>query len=181
MASSLRANTSLSVSLLFVFLLLSFSEAREILVGGKPSSWKIPSSESDSLNQWAGKIRFKVGDFLVWKYESGKDSVLQVSKEDYINCITSKPIKEYNDGKTKLELDRHGAFYFISGAKGHCEEGQKLIVVVMSPRHRSPAISPAPSPAEFQGPAVAPSPTSSATSLQGGLLVALGLLALWVF
>ncbi|KAJ7966275.1 Early nodulin-like protein [Quillaja saponaria] len=181
MAGSLRVNLSSSASLVLLFLLLSFSEAREILVGGKSDSWKVPSSESDSLNQWAGKMRFKVGDFLVWKYESGKDSVLQVSKENYVNCSTVNPIKEYKDGDTKVELERHGAFYFISGAKGHCQKGQKLIVVVLSPRHGHTGISPAPSPANFEGSAVAPSPTSSATSLQGGLLVAVGLLSILVF
>ncbi|KAE8720455.1 nuclear nucleic acid-binding protein C1D [Hibiscus syriacus] len=129
-------------------------EAIEILVGGKENAWKIPSSESDSLNKWAGssvsasatlsviyvlnKLHF-VTLFLfaflslyitVWKYDSGQDSVL-------------------------------GPFYFISGAKGHCEQGQKLVVVVLSPRHSYTGISPAPSPAEIEGPAVAPTSNGS--------------------
>lgn len=116
----------------------------------------------------------------MWKYEGGKDSVLQVSKEDYVNCKTSNPIGEYSDGNTKVKLDRPGPFYFISGANGHCEKGQKLVVIVLTPRNRHMGISPAPSPAEFEGPAVPP--TSSATALQGGLMAALvGVLALWFF
>ncbi|KAJ1377599.1 Phytocyanin domain [Sesbania bispinosa] len=87
--------------LLLLFLLFGFSSAREILVGGKPDSWKIPSSESGSLNQWAERSRFLIGDYLVWKYDGGKDSVLQVSKEGYANCSTSNPIKEYNDGNQR--------------------------------------------------------------------------------
>nr|ACU17156.1 unknown [Glycine max] len=164
-------------SLLLLFFLFGFSAAKELLVGGKIDAWKIPSSESDSLNQWAERSRFRVGDHLVWKYENGKDSVLEVTREDYANCSTSKPIKEYNDGNTKVKLEHAGPFYSISGAKGHCEKGQKLIVVVMSPRH---IISPAPSPTEFhfEGPAVAP--TSSATTFQVGLLTALGVLAMYV-
>ncbi|TKY74803.1 Early nodulin protein 1 [Spatholobus suberectus] len=167
-----------SASLLLLFLLFGFSAAKELLVGGKIDAWKIPSSEADSLNQWAERSRFRVGDHLVWKYESGKDSVLEVTREDYGNCSTSNPINEYSDGNTKVKLERPGPFYFISGAKGHCEKGQKLIVVVMSPRHRYTAISPAPSPAELEGPAVAP--TSSATTLQVGLVTALGVLAMYV-
>ncbi|KAE8672060.1 nuclear nucleic acid-binding protein C1D [Hibiscus syriacus] len=54
-----------------------------------------------------------------------------------------------------------GPFYFISGAKGHCEQGQKLVVVVLSPRHSYTGISPAPSPAEIEGPAVAPTSNGS--------------------
>ncbi|KAI4316407.1 hypothetical protein L6164_024389 [Bauhinia variegata] len=168
-------------SLAFLFLLFGFSVAKEIVVGGKTDAWKIPSSESDSLNQWAERSRFQVGDYLVWKYDGGKDSVLQVSKDDYANCNISNPIKKYDDGNTKVELDRPGAFYFISGANGHCEKGQKFVVVVMTPRNRHMGISPAPSPAEFEGPSAAPSPTSSATALQGGLMVVGGTLAMWVF
>lgn len=118
----------------------------------------------------------------VWKYDGEKDSVLQVSREDYTNCNISSPIKKYNDGDTKVKLDRPGPFYFVSGAKGHCEEGQKVVVVVITPKSRFYGFSPAPAPGptEFEGgPAVAP--TSSASALPGGLLVALGLLAMWTF
>ncbi|XP_057433458.1 early nodulin-like protein 14 [Lotus japonicus] len=169
-----------SASLLLLFLLFGFSAAKELLVGGKTDAWKVPSSEADSLNQWAEKSRFKVGDYLVWKYDGGKDSVLQVNKEDYGSCNTSNPIEEYKDGNTKVKLDRPGPHYFISGAKGHCEKGQKLVVVVMTPKHsRDRAISPASSPAELEeGPAVAP--TSSATVLQSGFVAVLGVLAMYV-
>ncbi|XP_010265565.1 PREDICTED: early nodulin-like protein 1 [Nelumbo nucifera] len=162
---------ALASSVVLVFLLFSFSEAREILVGGKTDAWKIPS-ESVSLNRWAEAARFQIGDTLVWKYDANKDSVLRVTKEAYSSCNVSSPIAEYKDGNSKIVLDRSGPFYFISGANGHCEKGQKLIVVVLSPRSRFISFSPAPSPAEIEGPAVAP--TSTATSLKGGLMVVLG-------
>ncbi|MBA0658037.1 hypothetical protein Goklo_010278 [Gossypium klotzschianum] len=168
----------LTSSFLF-FLFLSFTEAKEILVGGKTDAWKIPSSESDSLNRWAEKSRFRIGDSLVWKYDGGKDSVLQVTKEAYASCNTSNSIAEYKDGNTKVKLDRSGPFYFISGAKGYCEQGQKLHVVVLSQKHRYTGISPAPSPAEIEGPAIAP--TSSAAELKAGFLVTLGVVVLGLF
>ncbi|XP_055832805.1 early nodulin-like protein 1 [Solanum dulcamara] len=154
---------------------LSFTEARDHLVGGKTDSWKIPSSESDSLNHWAEKSRFLVGDSLVWKYDGKKDSVLEVSKRDYVTCNTSSPIAVHNDGDTKIVLEHSGAYYFISGAKGHCGQGQKLIVVTLSEKNmRRFADAPAPSPVEFDGPAVAPS--SNAASLKASLVVAFGVL-----
>ena len=116
---------------------------------------------------------------LVWKYDGGKDSVLQVTKEAYASCNASNPIAEYKDGNTKVKLEKSGPFYFISGAKGHCEQGQKLLVVVLSPRQRYTGISPAPSPAEIESPAVAP--TSSAAALKAGFLVTLGVLVLGLF
>ncbi|KAK6912492.1 Phytocyanin domain [Dillenia turbinata] len=166
-------------SLALMFLLFnSFSEAKELLVGGSSDAWKIPkSSQSYSLNDWAADHRFLTGDYLVWKYDSNEDSVLQVTRESYLKCNTSDPIAAYKDGNTKVKLDHSGPFYFISGAAGHCEKGQKLIVVVLSSRHRLFAISPAPAPAEYDGPAVAP--TSSATSLQSSVLVSFAVLV-WV-
>ncbi|XP_062101725.1 early nodulin-like protein 15 [Humulus lupulus] len=175
--------SGLSSSLIILFsLLFTISEAKEILVGGNSYSWSIPTSNETEtlLNKWAEKSRFRIGDTLVWKYDGEKDSVLEVSKEDYEACNTSRAMKEYKDGNTKVSLDRAGPFYFISGAKGHCEKGQKLIVVVLSPRrNRFYGISPAPSPAEIDGPAIAP--TSGVSSLRSGLVVAFGVLTFWLF
>ncbi|KAK4388971.1 Early nodulin-like protein 1 [Sesamum angolense] len=163
---------------LLVCLFLSFSEARDHLVGGKSDAWRIPSSESDTLNHWAQKSRFLIGDSLVWEYDATKDSVLQVTKRDYVTCNTSTPIETYTGGSTKVKLEHSGPYYFISGAEGHCKKGQKLIVVVMSEKHRRfIRVSPAPSPAEIEGPAIAPAPTSAAGRLGGGFfMLALGVL-----
>ncbi|KAJ6383076.1 hypothetical protein OIU77_031490 [Salix suchowensis] len=178
MACFQRAAVACTLVLMSFF--VGLSQAKDVLVGGKTDAWKIPSSESsDSLNKWAEAARFLVGDSLVWKYDGQKDSVLQVTKESYASCNTTNPIEEYKDGNTKVNLDRSGPFYFISGAQGHCEKGQKLAVVVLSQKHRYTGISPSPSPAEFDGPAVAP--TSSASTLRGGFLVALGVLILGLF
>lgn len=108
----------------------------------------------------------------MWTYDPNKDSVLQVTKKDYENCNTSSPIAAYKGGNTKVKLDSSGPYYFISGAEGHCEKGQKLIIVVLSARNRFMGISPAPSPVDFEGPAVAP--TSSGACLRGSLMVILG-------
>ncbi|THG10145.1 hypothetical protein TEA_007873 [Camellia sinensis var. sinensis] len=58
--------------------------------------------------------------------------MVEVRKRDYITCNTSSPIIEHKDGNTKVKLDRSGPFYFINREEGHCDKGQKLIVVVMS-------------------------------------------------
>ncbi|GFP79502.1 early nodulin-like protein 1 [Phtheirospermum japonicum] len=164
-----------SLLLLTIFLLAGFSKAQNHVI----KAWQIPSSVSDSLNHWAKKFRFLIGDSLVFKYDGSKDSVLEVTRRDYVTCNTSAPIKNYIGGDTTVRLGRPGLYYFISGAEGHCQKGQKLISVVISERHRR-VISPAPSPsAGNEGPAVAPAPASGAGSLSGGLLV-LGLGALLV-
>ena len=91
-------------------------------------------------------------------YDPKLDSVLQVTVEDYKVCSRSNPIKSYTDGNTTISLDHSGAFYFISGAKGHCEEGQKLEVRVLSAKHAPRAHPPATSPVSAPVPAPAPSP-----------------------
>ncbi|XP_057539533.1 early nodulin-like protein 15 [Amaranthus tricolor] len=173
----------ISVSLVVAFaLLFSFTDARDHLVGGKPECWKVPSTESDDfLNKWAQKTRFQIGDSLVWKYDSKKDSVLQVTREAYLSCNTSNPIAAHKEDETKIELTKSGPYYFISGTQAYCEKGEKLIVVVMAARNRpsgavSPAIAPSPD-SEFGAPAVAP--TSAASGLKGGLnlIVAVAVLA----
>ncbi|KAJ0091708.1 hypothetical protein Patl1_14579 [Pistacia atlantica] len=126
---------SLKILLLPILLLSFFSfsesgEIKELLVGGTENSWKIPPS-FDSLQKWAIKntFHFVYFDSLVFKYDGKTDSVLEVTEEDYEACETSKPIKEYRDGNTKISLST-GTKFFISGAEGHCEKGQKVEINV---------------------------------------------------
>ncbi|KAF8052514.1 hypothetical protein N665_1549s0001 [Sinapis alba] len=155
--------------LTFVILLLTrvshaASKPRVILVGGSDGSWKVPDSHNNSLNHWAEKNRFKVGDILVWKYDAKVDSVLQVTKEDYASCNTTKPLKQFIDGDTKLELEHSGLYFFISGAPDHCVKGEKITLLVLSERNSgggnrgwsdegSPKVSPYNSPSTTPAPA----------------------------
>ncbi|XP_074292878.1 early nodulin-like protein 13 [Silene latifolia] len=174
-----------SISLvLAIASLLSFTEARDHLVGSKPDAWQIPSSsDSDFLNKWAQSNRFHIADNLVWKYDNKKDSVVEVTREAYIACNTTNPIAEHKSDETKVLLTKAGPHYFISGVKDSCEKGEKLIVVVMSPRGRrsgtvSPVIAPAPA-TVVETPAV--SPTSGVDGIKGGLvMVVVGILAAFV-
>ncbi|XP_018461851.1 early nodulin-like protein 11 [Raphanus sativus] len=157
--------------LTLVYLLLTTvshaaSKPRMILVGGYVGSWKVPDSPSNTLNHWAEANRFKVGDVLVWAYDAKVDSVLQVTKEDYDSCNTSKPLKQFNDGDTKFKLDNSGPYFFISGAPGSCTKGERIHLVVLAERNNvgagsrdfgSPKVSPVSSPpASTHAPAPAP-------------------------
>ena len=87
-----------------------------------------------------------------------------------MTCNTSSPIAAHNDGNTEVKLEQAGPYYFISSAQGNCKKGQKLIVVVLSEKHRRfMGISPAPSPLEIQPPA--PAPASSAASFKASFLM----------
>jgi hypothetical protein len=58
---------------------------------------------------------------------------LVVSEEEYEKCHSAHPLFFSNDGDGVFKLDRPGLFYFISGAAGHCERGQKMVVKVLEP------------------------------------------------
>ncbi|KAM1703612.1 hypothetical protein ACFX1X_026209 [Malus domestica] len=126
----------------FVFVLFAFSEAKVILVGDKDVSWNVDSVKA--LAQWAENRRFRIGYVLKWKKEEGRDSVVQVTKEAYETCDTSKPIKADVE---EITLDRSGPFYFISGVKEHCDKGLKLTVVVLTEKPKYGSYSPLPAPA----------------------------------
>ncbi|KAF7843385.1 Early nodulin-like protein 1 [Senna tora] len=123
--------------------------------------------------------QFKVGDEFGWQkpalnqtsfysqwaeiFEYRNDSVLTVEKWDYYHCDGSDPITAFDNGKSIINLDRPGFFFFISGSHDHCINGQRLIVDVMSPHPAAspPSIIIAPSPDDDQEASSSPSPSSS--------------------
>lgn len=104
-------------------------------------------------------------------------------KEDYERCNGTTPIEKYDDGKTKIEFNRSGQYFYFIGDHGSngCVSGQRLTVAVISdelrhghhtpnkPNHNhtavAPTLSPAPSPNDIP-------PESGATThgLRGGFM-----------
>jgi hypothetical protein len=146
----------------FLFLsgfMCSCSEAFTFYVGGK-QGW-VTKPDQD-YNTWASNNRFQAHDSIVFKYKKGSDSVLLVNKEDYYGCHTNNSIKKWDDGETDFKFGRSGPFYFIGGSKDACQNGQKLIVVVLQPRdHKIPPPSMAPKPSPLAPPHISHPPTAS--------------------
>ncbi|AES66907.1 putative cupredoxin [Medicago truncatula] len=140
-------------------LLMHKGDAYEFVVGGQ-KGWSAPSDpNANPYNQWAEKSRFQVGDSLVFNYQSGQDSVIQVtSQQDYENCNTDASSEKSSDGHTVIKLIKSGPHYFISGNKNNCLQNEKLLVIVLadrtnknsnqttSPPSPSPSVAPSPSP-----------------------------------
>lgn len=68
--------------------------------------------------------------FAVFLYPPSQDSVFQVTEHAYKQCDASDPISKMNDGNSLFNVTTPGNFYFISGAKGHCEKHQKIAIQV---------------------------------------------------
>ncbi|XP_028778553.1 mavicyanin-like [Neltuma alba] len=124
----MASSTFLSV-LLFTTVLCCAS-GFEFQVGGS-AGWVVPpANQTNMYHEWASHNRFQVGDSIRFKYK--KDSVMEVEEEGYKNCNSSHPNMFSNNGNTMFRFDHAGSFYFISGAAGHCQKGQKMIVRVLT-------------------------------------------------
>ncbi|KAI3702837.1 hypothetical protein L6452_28590 [Arctium lappa] len=126
-------------------------------VGGQ-DGWTLNPSEN--YNNWSGRLRFLINDTLHFKYDGGSDSVLVVNKGDYDGCNMNSPIMKLDGGDSLFKFDRSGPFYFVSGNKSNCDRGQKLIVVVLAVRNRSPPSPATLPPAPAVSPVIPPSPGS---------------------
>jgi hypothetical protein len=81
---------------------------------------------------------------------------MAVSKSDYKNCNTSKPIATWSTGNDSVVLNATGHHYFLCGFPGHCGIGQKVDIRVAASGHSSAAPSMAPAPASGSEAPVAP-------------------------
>ncbi|MBA0859717.1 hypothetical protein Goshw_009930 [Gossypium schwendimanii] len=62
-----------------------------------------------------------------------------MTPSEYDKCQTSHPQFFSNNGDTDYKLDQPGLFYFISGATGHCQRGQKMVIKVLGLQPENPA------------------------------------------
>ncbi|CAI0474700.1 unnamed protein product [Linum tenue] len=145
--------------------MISHSAARVFKVGDD-FGWQEPTNNSQLYTQWATTNRFQVGDSLLFEYKND-ESVAQVDKWGYYHCNTSTATAVFDNGRSSFELEQPGPFYFISGNFNHCNNGQLLVVEVMSMHHpHHPSISPQPAyayPPKPEGPSSSSSmvPSSS--------------------
>ncbi|XP_054812581.1 early nodulin-like protein 1 [Prosopis cineraria] len=154
------------LAVLCLVLLVEKSGAYEFIVGGQ-KGWTVPSDPNfNPYNTWAEKSRFQIGDSLVFNYNSGQDSVLEVKSEDYSNCNTDAPIAKYTDGHTVYKFNHSGHHFFISGNRDNCLKNEKLVIVVLANRssnNTQQAPTPAPSPLASSSTSAPSTPPSSAT------------------
>ncbi|KAF8701447.1 hypothetical protein HU200_033613 [Digitaria exilis] len=161
-------------------------------------------AQPDALNKWASINRFQVGDDLgkkrltltrhdlrschhssLFKLGAG-ESVLEVSRDDFNRCSTAAPLATHKAtaggvSAATVPLPRSGPYYFVGGAPGSCQKGERLFLVVMSQKHSRGhhlrGLAPAPAPeaesplaASFVGdPAAAPAPVTGAAGKTTGM------------
>lgn len=150
-------------------LLVAAASARQFRVG-EQRGWSVPDTNVEPYNAWAGRMRFQIGDQLLFVYPKETDSVLLVERSAYDSCNASSYVQKFDDGSTVFTFNRSGPFFFISGNEANCRANEKLFVVVLVDRsgRAPPAVAPAPSmPPSIPTPptsAPRPSPSSSPPS-----------------
>ncbi|CAB4277756.1 unnamed protein product [Prunus armeniaca] len=77
-------------------------------------------------NEWASTKDFYVNDTLIFTYNNQFHNVMQVTNQDFESCNPTSPVAVYTSGSDTITLERHGNFYFMCGAPGHCQAGQGL-------------------------------------------------------
>ncbi|XP_019161593.1 PREDICTED: mavicyanin [Ipomoea nil] len=102
--------------------------AAQHVVGGS-QGW----DESTDFDSWASGNTFKVGDQLVFRYNPGLHSVVELGSESaYKSCDTSSPVNSFSGGNDVVKLNKPGSRYFACGTAGHCEQGMKLKVTTLT-------------------------------------------------
>ncbi|PWA87567.1 Cupredoxin [Artemisia annua] len=149
-----RYNVAL-VGMMVVLSCVTFSSAKVYTVGDS-AGWAL----GVDYNTWASDKTFKVGDKLVFNYDSSH-TVDLVSSTDYTTCAIGNSIASYNTGTTTIALNKTGSQYFICGIPGHCTGGMQLTVKVTS----SDDVSPSPAPLAAPSPLSADSPIATGNTL----------------
>ncbi|TKY54838.1 Early nodulin protein 1 [Spatholobus suberectus] len=144
-------NVAILVVVVAVAVLLRSTEAKDYEVGGSVTGWtSFPPGGASFYSKWAANFTFKVNDTLVFNFESGSHSVVELTKANYEKCEVNNNIKAFNIGPARIPLDRTGEFYFSCTFSGHCTSGQKLSIKVTD------SSSPAPQKAPAKGPSTSP-------------------------
>ncbi|KAL6880593.1 hypothetical protein ACP4OV_012158 [Aristida adscensionis] len=114
---------------------------------------------------WTSGKTFRVGDTLLFKYDTSKHTLVQVGREDFLACNEKAMPNLGNTGNDVVTLDKPGKWWFICTKLGHCAGGMNLVVDVLDagsappvPPFFPPSPAPTPLPIPFFPPFPAPAP-----------------------
>ncbi|KAH8486027.1 hypothetical protein H0E87_027473 [Populus deltoides] len=148
--------------LVLVLVLVSLNDGAQVhhVVGGD-RGWH-PYSD---IGSWSSARTFRVGDKIWFTHSAAQGSIAEVeTKEEYLTCDVSNPIRMYTDDSDGITLDGEGVRYFTSSSSDKCKNGLKLHVEVVVPEARTDTTTTAQVASEGSDKAIAAPPESSAPS-----------------
>ncbi|CAN4079111.1 unnamed protein product [Withania somnifera] len=138
----------LSIFVVVTVMMQKNAMAAQHVVGGS-QGW----DESADFNSWASGQTFKVGDTLVFRYNPGLHSVVEVEGEtSYKSCDISSAVNSMSAGNDVVKLNKPGTRYFACGTAGHCDQGMKLKIITVTgsaPSNEAASSTPSSSSAAF--------------------------------
>ncbi|CAN6281030.1 unnamed protein product [Urochloa humidicola] len=108
-----------------VVALLPATASAATYVVGDDAGWDV----AVDYEAWARGKKFKVGDTLVFRYETPSEKdVVQVDAQGYAGCTVPDNGRLMTSGNDHVVLGQAGQFFFICDAEGECDSGMKLTV-----------------------------------------------------
>ncbi|CAK7345102.1 unnamed protein product [Dovyalis caffra] len=84
------------------------------------------------IGSWSSGRTFRVGDKIWFTHHAAQGKIAEVvTKEEYLTCNVSNPIRMYTDDIDGISLDEEGIRYFTSSHSKKCKNGLKLHVEVV--------------------------------------------------
>ncbi|CAA6659158.1 unnamed protein product [Spirodela intermedia] len=98
------------------FLGLAAPSAATVHKVGDAAGWTIMGNVDYAA--WAASRTFRVGDTIVFTYNSNFHNVLEVNKVGFGKCSAAAPIATYTTGNDSIVLKSSGHQYFLCGIPG---------------------------------------------------------------
>ncbi|KAI3859166.1 hypothetical protein MKW92_047162 [Papaver armeniacum] len=130
--------------------------------------------------KWSSSKTFRVGDVILFTYNTQYHNVMQVTHPQYQACNATAPLKTFTTGNDSITITRNGHYFYLCGIPGHCQSGQKVDIRVARLTTAS-ATSPAASPSDAPTISPAGSPKNSASIPSIGVLGKSMVLVLTIF
>ncbi|KAL6532325.1 hypothetical protein OROGR_014295 [Orobanche gracilis] len=109
-----------------------------------------------NYRDWASNKIFQLNDTIIFEYNPLFHNVMQVTHLEYRTCSVSSPISTLATGNDTITITTHGHHFYVCGAPGHCQLGQKVDINVV------PAAVAATAPHVSISPSVSTVPTAPA-------------------
>ncbi|CAK8571341.1 unnamed protein product [Lathyrus sativus] len=131
------ASSSLIYFGISMILFSSIAMAADHIVGDE-KGWTVDFN----YTQWAQDKVFRVGDNLVFNYDSSKHNVFKVNGTLFQNCVFPPQNEALTSGKDIIQLKTDGKKWYICGKANHCAARQmKLVINVLEEGAPSPSSS----------------------------------------
>ncbi|KAJ6426170.1 hypothetical protein OIU84_026703 [Salix udensis] len=169
-AVKMAMNKKTLMALVIVLVSLNVGAQVHHIVGGD-HGWH-PYTD---IGSWSSATTFRVGDKIWFTHSAAQGRIAEVeTREEYLACDVSNPIRMYSDDSDGISLDGEGVRYFTNTNSEKCRNGLKLHVEVV-PDATTPEVT-----SEGSDKAIAAPPESSAASSHFGASFALLMAGFWI-